>query len=759
MSDIPAVITEEVVQELRTFVLAMLSGYNNVPYHNVKHAYHVLLSSSTLMDTILQNSAPRNPEGISADSPTPFEQDGLMQLALLFSALIHDTEHQGVPNAQLVSENNPLAIQYNDQSVAEQRSLTVAFLELLQPAYDNLRKVMFPEPNSGEDYRRFRGAVTSLILATDIATPARGKEVRERWESVFKLDTGMPPSQNQKAPNALPLLSPPREHPTPSRRRRKVVVAMPVTGLPKLDRAETETSWIECAPTPSTHFPRSTAGSSMHDSMAFWWFSPEQLSQDDESSVKTFSEDDTSAAASPSNNEMTNASDQTGENNDLDASISLFSEHEKSTLDETSAFSDDFPHESKAFQFSCSTFSNDSSHHLLSSSRVFKPRRSFSSPYSGGSKGIRRVSDSSLGYCDMKSSDNDSIGSKPRTILHAFTACTPRRGRAEKAEILVEHFDKTAKKEQVGSESSLLSGGLTADLTYTDASSANGTLAPIGFDSFSNIEVSETNDNWEHESNAEDEEVLLKGEPHEEVLLKGDVEGVPLKGEVGRAAPTPAPDERSRSLSLIEHILLVADVSHTMQSWDTMNMFSLRLSKEIMKSIKKGRSGGIKEDPLDEWYSNQSGFLLGYIMPLAQRLEQTGVLPPADNGTTDGFLSSYIQRNLDRWQEQGHDIIAVWRREREQHSTKKASKKLKKKKDQKASKDVPSKTKKHSPKDPKVLPSKPKKTPESKKKKTKGAKTRTKGRRHDVVEAEASMIPATNTRPCTLTEELGGEIH
>ena len=42
----------------------------------------------------------------------------MTHLALVFSALIHDVEHQGVSNKQLVDENNPLAIKYDGKSVA-----------------------------------------------------------------------------------------------------------------------------------------------------------------------------------------------------------------------------------------------------------------------------------------------------------------------------------------------------------------------------------------------------------------------------------------------------------------------------------------------------------------------------------------------------------------------------------------------------------------------------------------------------------------
>jgi 3'5'-cyclic nucleotide phosphodiesterase len=38
------------------------------------------------------------------------------------AALIHDVDHQGIPNFVLVQEKSPLAAKYNNKSVAEQNS-------------------------------------------------------------------------------------------------------------------------------------------------------------------------------------------------------------------------------------------------------------------------------------------------------------------------------------------------------------------------------------------------------------------------------------------------------------------------------------------------------------------------------------------------------------------------------------------------------------------------------------------------------------
>ena len=53
--------------------------------------------------------------------------DPIVQFGCAFSALIHDADHSGAPNAQLIKENAPVAAAYNNRSVAEQNSLALAW--------------------------------------------------------------------------------------------------------------------------------------------------------------------------------------------------------------------------------------------------------------------------------------------------------------------------------------------------------------------------------------------------------------------------------------------------------------------------------------------------------------------------------------------------------------------------------------------------------------------------------------------------------
>ena len=173
----PEQLTEEVVEELRNYVKSILLGYNEVPYHNFKHCYHVTISTNKLVDMIVHRYPGERPANTYG-----FRDDPLMQLAMLFSALIHDVDHRGIPNRQLAMENEELAIKYNDQNIAENWSLFIGFSEILKKEYDKLRSVIFPE---NEDYRRFRRACVNLVLSTDIASPERTQLGKSKWKETF----------------------------------------------------------------------------------------------------------------------------------------------------------------------------------------------------------------------------------------------------------------------------------------------------------------------------------------------------------------------------------------------------------------------------------------------------------------------------------------------------------------------------------------------------------------------------------------------
>ena len=183
----PEAIQDTVISQLYDYISQILEGYRGVSYHNRDHAYHVFMSAHKLLDMVLCEydysgtiscSPLRKPNRITYG----LKADPLTQLAFLFSALVHDVDHTGVSNRQLVLECDELAILYNDQSVAEQRSLAIAFSLLMKDCFDDLRTVIFTE--SGE-YMKFRKLVIDIVLCTDIASPERVQIVKSKWKEAF----------------------------------------------------------------------------------------------------------------------------------------------------------------------------------------------------------------------------------------------------------------------------------------------------------------------------------------------------------------------------------------------------------------------------------------------------------------------------------------------------------------------------------------------------------------------------------------------
>lgn len=114
-------ISAEVHSQLRDFIVGIASMYQKNPFHNFMHASHVTMSVTKILSRVVsfeeQTASNRYTTGITSDALTPF--------AAVFSALIHDVDHPGVPNARLVIEGAATAAMYNNKSIAENNSIDV----------------------------------------------------------------------------------------------------------------------------------------------------------------------------------------------------------------------------------------------------------------------------------------------------------------------------------------------------------------------------------------------------------------------------------------------------------------------------------------------------------------------------------------------------------------------------------------------------------------------------------------------------------
>ncbi|CAJ1959103.1 unnamed protein product [Cylindrotheca closterium] len=185
-------IGEAARSQLRKLLATFAFMYKENPFHNFEHASHVTASVKKLLSRIIKVG---EGNGLAGQTPTGnvsladlaghsygITSDPLTQFAVVFSAIIHDVDHPGVPNAQLVKENTRNAQIYKNKSVAEQNSVDLAWEILMQDEYKDLRACIY---QGEEDLRRFRQLVVNTVMATDIVDKELQALRKKRWETAF----------------------------------------------------------------------------------------------------------------------------------------------------------------------------------------------------------------------------------------------------------------------------------------------------------------------------------------------------------------------------------------------------------------------------------------------------------------------------------------------------------------------------------------------------------------------------------------------
>lgn len=100
---------------------------------------------------------------------------------------------------------------------------------------------------------------------------------------------------------------------------------------------------------------------------------------------------------------------------------------------------------------------------------------------------------------------------------------------------------------------------------------------------------------------------------------------------------------------VVETLIQVADVSHTMSSFSTYKKWNHRLYKEMYEAYKNGRA---EKDPTETWYRAEFGFLDFYIIPLAKKLKKCGIF----GSTSDEYLKNAME-NRRLWEAKGESIV------------------------------------------------------------------------------------------------------
>jgi hypothetical protein len=182
-------ISPAVKEQLRDFVLRIAHLYRDVPFHNFEHASHVIMSAGKLMKRII------TPDGVDYDQSEAelgrcihavtygISSDPLMQFAVVFAALIHDVDHTGFTNKELIEMKVAIASVYEEKSVAEQNSVDVAWTVLEDDSFDELRACICANDN---EKKRFRQLIVNAVMATDIADRELQTLRKDRWDVAFR---------------------------------------------------------------------------------------------------------------------------------------------------------------------------------------------------------------------------------------------------------------------------------------------------------------------------------------------------------------------------------------------------------------------------------------------------------------------------------------------------------------------------------------------------------------------------------------------
>jgi hypothetical protein len=176
----------ELVKQVRHYITTIALLYRKNPFHNFEHACHVSQSVVKLLSRIVALDIDVEEEDIAAhlhDHTYGITSDPLTRFACVFSALIHDVDHTGIPNTQLIKENAQIATLYKGKSVAEQNSVDIAWDLLMDDGYSHFRSAIF---SNEDELKRFRQLVVNSVMATDIMDKELKQLRNGRWEKAFK---------------------------------------------------------------------------------------------------------------------------------------------------------------------------------------------------------------------------------------------------------------------------------------------------------------------------------------------------------------------------------------------------------------------------------------------------------------------------------------------------------------------------------------------------------------------------------------------
>jgi len=699
----PEPITPHVIAQLRQYVYQICAAYRAVHYHGIEHCYHVTLSANKLLDMLLNENVESSCDEEQVDAATSgsaagptrprsrrrrrrrrrpmfgLRTDTLTHLAFVFSALIHDVDHTGITNRQLVDEGDELALLYNDQSVAEQRSLAVAFSTLLSPDFAQLRDVLFP---TGDEYQRFRKVVINLVLTTDIASPERTQVVKSKWKEAF--------------PSAA--------HVARERRRTSMAVGTAVSGAGACDSPKT--SGVRARRTGRTPTLQSIQPVIEDEP-------PSILDEigpkaPDEQAEHIRSENGESKAildnaGEDGVNHKSNEDDTSGVKSRSKTSAESEVGHVSIVEPPPSGMQQDVPHTNQSTSAQAdytSSHSGPSHEEETLKASFFRLRPSMGMGYMKGETNSAATSTRAVAFARMESAGASLPSEAEEVASSAFhdgeeedevdvdylsaTSSSSIEAAAQEEEERANNFfvdedqqgnftmpgvtlSKMDKEDRVAYYSSLP----LLDIGRPRVQSVRAATAPRlltssvrntgvgGHALYRRYSLPNMTKSPRYEMRLGIRRAVdLTGQPIESFAPRRMLRREPSRdslGSVPDGGDFDEPDELKAS-AILEHLMKAADVAAVLQGWDNLIKWSSRLFREQKASAIAHRG----DDPEASWFEGQVLFMDIYIMPLAEKLAEPGIF----DDETGALFAQCVQDNRARWLVEGRykteELIQEW---------------------------------------------------------------------------------------------------
>jgi len=131
-----------------------------------------------------------------------------------------------------------------------------------------------------------------------------------------------------------------------------------------------------------------------------------------------------------------------------------------------------------------------------------------------------------------------------------------------------------------------------------------------------------------------------------EMILSTDISSKERRNVCQKRWETKSKSSSNTAHAVVDHIMQVADVSHTMQQFETFLEWNERLYLEMLVAWER-RNDSNAPHPSENWYDSQIGFYDFYIIPLAERLDESGAF------VKNTHFASNAKANRARWVKEG----------------------------------------------------------------------------------------------------------